>query len=59
MNSEEILQAIKELASQQGFYTSIYEALYSLSEDKRNEALAKLEAENFKDVVDLALYLEG
>lgn len=53
MNKEEILNSIKSLASGQGFYGRLYEQLYD-----NEEALEFLEKQNFKDIIDLILYLE-
>lgn len=59
MNREQILSAITELAKSQGFYCRLLHAIYSASEEDREEFLSRLEAQNFKDVVDLVLYLES
>ena len=58
MTKEEIIKSIRGLASSQGFYTRLYRFLSEDSEDS-NEFLNTLEKQNFKDVVDLILYLEG
>ena len=57
MNREEILETIKSLASSQGFYTRLYNALSDHSEDSE-EYLNELESMHFRDAVDLILYLE-
>lgn len=54
MNKQEIMNAIKELSYSQGFYGRIYE---HLKED--NEWLEYLASENFKDIVELVMFLEG
>lgn len=58
MNKQEILNSIKSLASSQGFYGRLYEQLTDESEDSER-FLSELEAQNFKDSVDLILYLES
>lgn len=53
MNKEEILETIRKLSCSQGFYGRLYEEI------KDNEkALSYLEKQNFKDAVDLVLFLE-
>lgn len=53
MNKEEILNSVKSLAKSQGFYGRLYEQLYD-----NDEALEFLEKQNFKDIVDMILFLE-
>lgn len=53
MDRNEILDSIKSLASSQGFYGRLYEQLYD-----NDDALEYLEQQNFKDVVDMILFLE-
>jgi hypothetical protein len=57
MNKQEILNSIKLLASSQGFYGRLYEQLTDESEESER-FLSELEAQNFKDSVDLIMYLE-
>lgn len=62
MKRNEIMSAIKGLAKSQGFYGRMYSYL---SEQETNEPdvfdrnMRVLEAQNFKDVVDLVFYLES
>jgi hypothetical protein len=58
MNREQILEAIRDLAKSQGFYGRF---LYNIENDPEGaeRVLDNLEAQNFKDVIDLVLYLEG
>lgn len=58
MNKEEIFETIKSLASSQGFYTRLYQYLSDESSESE-DVLNMLEEKNFKDAVDLILYLEG
>lgn len=53
MNKNEILNTIKMLSHSQGFYGRLLEAIQD-----NDEALDYLEAQEFKDVVDLILFLE-
>lgn len=52
MNKEEIYDAIESLSHSQGFYERLLNHL-------NDEILSELEAQNFKDVVDLVMYIEG
>lgn len=54
MTREEILENIKMLARSQGYYGRI---LRAIEEDET--ILDTLEEQNFKDVVDMVLYLES
>mgnify|MGYP003295099432 CR=1 FL=1 len=54
MKKEEILNNIKELSKSQGFYGRLYEQLLD-----NNEALEYLESQNFKDILDLIMFLES
>jgi hypothetical protein len=52
MNRNQIMEVITELSYSQGFYGR-------LKRDMTDEALDYLEAQNFKDSLDLILFLEG
>lgn len=58
MNEEQILNAIKELAQSQGFYGRLYRDLTDGSK-QAEIILNTLVEQNFKDKVDLVLYIEG
>lgn len=65
MKEKEILQTIKMLANSQGFYGRLYRDLMEMKNsdneiDNANyyECIEELEKQNFKDGVDLVLYLE-
>ena len=58
MKREEIMETIKSLASSQGFYGRLYRKLMELDEEKYNEVMTELESKNFKDGVDLIMYIE-
>lgn len=62
MKINEIRQTIKQLAQSQGFYGRLDRSLSELQEediDRYEQVAAELESQNFKDAVDLILYLEG
>ena len=56
MKANEILEAIKMLAKSQGFYGRLLNAIETSEE--REDILAELESKNFKDPVDLVMFLE-
>lgn len=58
MKREEIMETIKTLASSQGLYSRLYRDLMALDEDEYNEVMTELESQNFKDGVDLIMYIE-
>lgn len=62
MNREQIMEAIRQLAHSQGSYGRFYCALCRLRDDepeKFDKCMAVLEEQNFKDAVDLVMYLES
>lgn len=59
MKREEIMETIKTLASSQGLYSRLYRDLMALDEEKYNEVMTELESQNFKDAVDLIMFIEG
>ena len=58
MKREEIMETIKSLASSQGLYSRLYRDLMELDEEKYNEVMTELESQNFKDGIDLIMYIE-
>lgn len=58
MNRTEILNAIKSLSMSQGMYGRMYEKLTDGSTESE-VALDIMEAQNFADVVDMVLFIEG
>ena len=58
MKREEIMETIKTLASSQGLYSRLYRDLMALDEEKYDEVMTELESQNFKDGVDLIMYIE-
>ena len=57
MNKEQILAAIKNLSQSQGFYGRLYSELTSGS-SAAERALSLMVKQNFKDVVEMVLWLE-
>ena len=58
MNREQILDTILVLARSQGFYGRLYRYIMDANEVDRECFLSELEAQNFKDVLDLVFYFE-
>lgn len=59
MNREQILDAFRSLACSQGFYGRLLEQIDSVDEETREAFLSDLESRNFRDVVDLVMWIEG
>ena len=58
----DIREAIKQLAKGQGSYGRLdarLDELQAEDPDKYDEVMQELDAQNFKDIVDLVMYLEG
>lgn len=58
MKRDEIMKTIRSLAQSQGFYGRLLADIEDLSEERYDEVMTQLEAQNFKDSVDLVLFLE-
>jgi len=62
MNREQILKTIAGLARSKGFYGRLLISLSNLKSndpEKYEKAMSELEAKNFKDELELILYLEA
>ena len=59
MNREQILATFRSLAMSQGFYGRLLEQIDSVDEETRDAFLSDLESRDFKDVVDLVMWIEG
>ena len=59
MEREEIMEKIKSLASSQGLYGRLYGDLMELDEDEYEQVMLELESQNFKDEVDLVMFIES
>lgn len=59
MKEKEILETFRQLARSQGHYGRLLGAIENMTEDEYRELFDILESKNFKDPVDLILYVEG
>lgn len=58
MSFEEILKEIKILANSQGFYGRLYENIME-SEENQEQFKNIVEEQNFNDIVDFIIWIEG
>ena len=54
-----ILDWCKDLAYSQGFYGRLLDQIDSVDEETREAFLSDLESRNFRDAVDLVMWIEG
>lgn len=59
MNRDEIREAFKQLAMSQGFYGRLLRQIDEADEEVRENFWKDLEEQNFKDAVDVVMYIEG
>ena len=62
MKREQIMDTIKSLAHCQGTYSRLYANMCELRDndpDRFDECMTELENQNFKDAVDLVLFIEN
>ena len=59
MKRDEILETIRSLAQSQDSYGRLLQDLENMPKELSEAILTDLEAQNFKDAVDLVLYIEG
>lgn len=59
MKTNEIMQTIKQLSKAQGYYGRLYNQLLNMNREEFKKVMTILEAQKFKDSVDLVIYLEG
>lgn len=62
MNRDEIMAAIKMLASSQGFYSRMYSSLCEMRDndpDEFDRNMSILEELNFGDAVDMVMFFES
>lgn len=59
MNREQILATFRSLAASQGFYGRLLDQIDSVDEETREAFLSDLESRNFRDAVDLVMWIEG
>lgn len=61
MDIEQIMAAIRSLAESQGFYVRLYENMQAMQEnfpERWQEIVETLEAQNFKDTLDMVMFFE-
>lgn len=58
MDREEMMAIFKDLARSQGFYGRLVEAIEEADPWDRDNFWDELESKNFRDTVDLVMYLE-
>lgn len=59
MDRQVIRGTFEMLAQSQGFYGRLLRSIDEMDEEDREKVWSDLESQNFKDVVDLILYLES
>ena len=59
MKREEILKLFHSLAQSQGFYGRLLRDIYRLDKSDQDRYLSHLEEQNFKDDIDVILFIEG
>ena len=58
MTKKQIMDTFRSLAMSQGFYGRLVRYIDGLDEASRDKFLGDLEKQNFKDSLDLILYIE-
>ena len=61
MNAVQVLEVIEELSHSQGFYSRLYSNILYLKENDEvsfNKWCEEIESLNFKEPIDVVLYLE-
>lgn len=59
MNRYQIENLLQSLAMSQGMYGRMLDQIYSAPEDEQERFWENMEAQGFKDAVDVVLFLEG
>jgi hypothetical protein len=59
MNRYQIENLMQSLANSQGLYGRMLNEIYSAPEDEQERFWENMEAQNFRDALDVVLYLEG
>lgn len=59
MNRDEIREVFESLACSQGFYGRLLRQIDEADEEARENFWKDLEDQNFKDAVDVVMYIEG
>ena len=61
MDIEQIMAAIRSLAESQGYYGRLYNNMQAMQEnfpERWQEIVETLEAQNFKDTLDMVMFFE-
>ena len=58
MDRQAIIGTFEMLAQSQGFYGRLLRDIDEMDEEDRDKVWSDLESQNFKDAVDLILYIE-
>ena len=58
MNREEMRQVFEDLSMSQGLYGRLLRSIDEMYEEDREKVWSDLESQNFKDAVDLILFIE-
>lgn len=59
MNRYQIENLMQSLAMSQGLYGRLLNDIYSLNDEEQERFWENMEAQNFGDVVDVVMFLEG
>lgn len=59
MNRYQIENLLQSLAMSQGMYGRMLDQIYSAPEDEQERFWENMEAQDFKNAVDVVLFLEG
>ena len=59
MDRQAIRGTFEMLAQSQGFYGRLLRSIDEMEEEDREKVWSELESQNFKDVVDLIMYMES
>lgn len=59
MKREQIENTLQSLAMSQGLYGRLLNQIYSLPEEEQEQVWQNLEEQNFKEPLDLVMYIEG
>ena len=59
MTFNQIIDGIEDLARSQGFYGRLLDDIFILPEEEIEKLAEEWEAQNFQDILDFILYIEG
>lgn len=58
LNVSQVLDIIRDLSHSQGFYQRLYDNIMNLEEEAFRDFKEVMEAQNFKDPVDVIMFFE-